>query len=617
MRALTAPGYRGNDGVPAGPLRIRPAVYRAQHIGPARPTSSSSVLLICDRSCSHYYSSNMETVFTVLILLVAVGVSGLSVRGIPFKLPLPLIQIAIGAALAWPGFGLHVTFEPDLFMLLFIPPLLFADGWRIPKREFFKQRNAILMLALGLVFLTVVALGYFVHFLIPAIPLPVAFALAAVLSPTDAVALSGIAPKGAIPSHLMQILEGEALMNDASGLVALKFATAAALTGMFSLRAASISFVIIAAGGLVVGSIVGWLCSVVLTRLTQSSEEDDPAAGIIMTLLIPFAAYLCAERMGCSGILAAVSAGMMMNWRSLRTDVPTVARLRMRSTWAMIEFVFNGMTFVLLGLQFPHTIGTVVFARGAAGYSHLWLLLGYVSAVMMGLHTLRFAWIWLLRWVASRKAAVSGVVNAVPGWRTVGVMTIGGVRGAVTLAGILSLPLVLNDGTPVPGRELAIFIASGTILMSLLIGVVGLPLTLRGVATENKELAEEERYARAEAAHAAIRALNESHEKLTAGLDEASSARVADSFARVMDLYRRQLALSDDKQTLREAAHLGERMDTALRTTALRAQRHTLFKLRRSQKINDETLNKLLSEIDLADAAIFTRTRNRGPVEHD
>lgn len=559
--------------------------------------------------------ADMESIFTVLILLVAVGLSGLSVRGIPFKLPLPLIQIAIGAALAWPGFGLHVTFEPDLFMLLFIPPLLFADGWRIPKREFFKQRGAILMLALGLVFLTVVAVGYFVHFLIPAIPLPIAFALAAVLSPTDAVALSGIAPKGAIPSHLMQVLEGEALMNDASGLVALKFATAAALTGVFSLGKASISFVIIAAGGLAVGAVVAGLCSVVLTRLTQSSDDDDPAAGIVMTLLIPFAAYLSAEHMGCSGILAAVSAGMVMNRQSLRTDVPTVARLRMRSTWAMIEFVFNGMTFILLGLQFPHTIGSVVFGTGAGGHSHLWMLLGYVSAVMVALHALRFAWVWLLRWLASRKAAGKGLVNAVPGWRTVGVMTIGGVRGAVTLAGILSLPLVLNDGTPLPGRELAIFIASGTILMSLIIAVVGLPLTLRGVRTENKELAEEERYARLESAHAAIRALNESHEKLTAGLDEASSARVADSFARVMDVYRRQLALADDEQTLRDAARLGERVDTKLRTTALAAQRHALYKLRRNQKINDETLNKLLSEIDLADAAIFTRTRNRSWTE--
>jgi NhaP-type Na+/H+ or K+/H+ antiporter len=172
----------------------------------------------------------MEIVFTVLILMLAVALSGFATsllpNALPFTLPLPLIQIAIGACLAWPGFRLHVTFDPELFMMLFIPPLLFADGWRIPKREFFMQRRAILLLALGLVFMTVGALGWFLHVMIPAMPLPVAFALAAVLSPTDAVALSGIAGKGRIPANLMHILEGEALMNDASGLVALKFAIA-------------------------------------------------------------------------------------------------------------------------------------------------------------------------------------------------------------------------------------------------------------------------------------------------------------------------------------------------------------------------------------------------------
>jgi monovalent cation/hydrogen antiporter len=171
----------------------------------------------------------MEIVFTVLILLLAVAVSGIGTRVLPFRLPLPLVQIALGALLAWPRLGLHVTFDPEIFMMLFIPPLLFADGWRIPKREFFMARRAILLLALGLVFMTVLAVGYFIHALAPGISLPVAFALAAVLSPTDAVALTGIAGKNRIPANLMHILEGEALMNDASGLVALKFAIAAAL----------------------------------------------------------------------------------------------------------------------------------------------------------------------------------------------------------------------------------------------------------------------------------------------------------------------------------------------------------------------------------------------------
>ncbi|MDB5837971.1 MAG: sodium:proton antiporter, partial [Caballeronia sp.] len=365
----------------------------------------------------------MEIVFTVLILMLAVALSGFATsllpNALPFTLPLPLIQIAIGACLAWPGFRLHVTFDPELFMMLFIPPLLFADGWRIPKREFFMQRRAILLLALGLVFMTVGALGWFLHVMIPAMPLPVAFALAAVLSPTDAVALSGIAGKGRIPANLMHILEGEALMNDASGLVALKFAVAAALTGVFSLRAAAISFVLIAVGGLVIGAAISWLVTSIPGRLVKMSEDDDPAAGVVLTLLIPFAAYLIAERFGCSGILAAVSAGMMMNFQSLREGIPTAARIRMTSTWTMIEFVFNGMVFILLGLQFPHILGRALIEAHHDSLQQVGLLLGYVAAVVIALYGLRFGWVWVLRWVASRGAAKHGVANAVPGVRTV------------------------------------------------------------------------------------------------------------------------------------------------------------------------------------------------------
>ena len=169
----------------------------------------------------------MEIVFTVLILLLAVAVSGVFARLMPFKLPLPLFQIALGAVLALPLFGLRISFDPDLFLLLFIPPLLFTDGWRMPKREFFRLARPILALALGLVLFTVVGVGYFIHWMIPVISLPAAFALAAVLSPTDAVAVSSIVGKGRLPASMQHVLEGEALINDASGLVAFKFAVAA------------------------------------------------------------------------------------------------------------------------------------------------------------------------------------------------------------------------------------------------------------------------------------------------------------------------------------------------------------------------------------------------------
>lgn len=184
----------------------------------------------------------MEIFFTILILILVVSLSGVVTRMLPFQIPLPLMQIAIGALLAWPHFGLHVDFDPELFLVLFIPPLLFADGWKTPTREFLHHGREILGLALVLVLITVVGVGYFLHILLPEVPLVAAFALAAVLSPTDAVALGGIVGKGRIPKTIMGVLEGEALMNDASGLVALKFAIAVAMgTMVFTVEAQRLS----------------------------------------------------------------------------------------------------------------------------------------------------------------------------------------------------------------------------------------------------------------------------------------------------------------------------------------------------------------------------------------
>jgi CPA1 family monovalent cation:H+ antiporter len=471
-------------------------------------------------------------------------------------------------------------------------------------------RRSILMLALGLVFMTVLAVGYFVHTLVPSIPLPVAFALAAVLSPTDAVALSGIVGKGRIPGRLMHILEGEALMNDASGLVALKFAIAAALTGVFSLRDASISFVIIALGGLATGAAVSWLFSLVSSRFFSLNEEGDPAPGVVMTLLIPFAAYLIAERFEVSGILAAVAAGMMMNYASIAHIGPVSSRVRANSTWTMIEFVFNGMVFILLGLQFPHILGRALLNAHQTSNAQVGLLIGYIAAVAVALYAMRFVWVWLLRWFASRSAAKRGVANAVPGLRTALVTTISGVRGALTLAGVLSLPEVLPDGSPLPGRDLAIFIASGVILVSLLVAVVALPLLLRGWRRGKDPHAVEETMARIQAAQAAIRAVDELHDAECTELDESASAYAADVTARVMDVYRRRLAtLGDEQEEQLELARQADALEFRMKLSAMRAERKVLLSLRNTQAINDETLNKLMREVDLSETALTARRR--------
>ena len=553
----------------------------------------------------------MDTVFTVLILLVAVAASGidLRVRALPFRVPLPLVQIGIGAVLSWPVLGLHVTFDPGLFMLLFVPPLLFADGWRIPKRELFMHRHSVAMLALGLVFVTVIVVGFFTHALVPSMSLPIAFALAAVLSPTDAVALTGIAGKRRIPAQHMHILEGEALTNDASGLVAFKFAVAAGITGVFSVHEAVLSFVVIAAGGIATGIAISWLFSLLSARVIDTSQTSDPAPGVVMTVMIPFAAYLLAEHFGWSGVLAAVSAGMAMNFTNIAHATSAAARVRAASTWSMIEFVFNGMVFILLGLQLPHIIGRALEEAHDQGGDQVWILIGDVFAILFVLYTVRFVWVALLRKVTVRQAARHGIANATSGMRFVAITTVAGVRGAVTLAGVLSLPIERANGMAFGGRHIAIFIAAGVILMSVLIAVIALPLLLRGSKRFADPHAEEERRARRIGARAAIEAIDLEQQRAKGEPTFAELAAFDEVTMRVIDMYARRLAVLDEPPRETGDASRDESLELRLRIAAMQAQRRVFLDLHATQKINDSTLNKLVREVDLLETALIARAQ--------
>ena len=537
----------------------------------------------------------MQTAYTVLILLMLVGVSRLIGRLIP--LPLPLVQIGAGALLAWPTLGLHVALDPELFLFLFLPPLLFSDGWRMPKRELWRLRGPILTLAVGLVLFIVVGAGYFIHWLLPSIPLPVAFALAAVLSPTDAVAVSAIS-RDRLPTPLMHMLQGEALMNDASGLVTFKFALAAAVTGVFSLANASVTFVLVAVGGLAVGVALSWLVGRLRSWMIARGW-DDPATHVVFMLLLPFAAYVVAERLGASGILSAVAAGMMQSWLDLLPH-QTSTRLLNRSVWSLLEFAFNGLIFLLLGLQLPDIIKAV-----ASHETSLWPTLLYrcldVVAIFMVLLVLRFVWvqsIWRLS-VLLRRWRGRGEMTQVPTARSCWLLTVGGVRGAVTLAGILSVPLLL-EGNAFPERDLLIFIAAGVILLSLIAACIALPLLLRGIEkSPDDKRRNEVRDAWRKTAEAAIHALEV--EEINPQ-DAAQAALAAELKARIMSEYRHQLEVFNDSAEAQALAFQMDLLERRLRLKALRAQRLELYSLSRHHQIGDDVLREVLGELDLSEA---------------
>ena len=402
----------------------------------------------------------MAVATLILLLLVLVAASGVLVRFLP--LPLPIIQIGLGILLAWPIDGLRVELEPELFLLVFVPPLLFIDGIMLPKREFAELAPRIFGLAFGLVFFTVVVFGYALNWLLPQVPLPVAFALAAVLSPTDAVAVSSIVGRDLVPARVRHILEGESLLNDASGLVVLRFAVAAALTGQFSLGETALTFVLVAAGGALAGFATLWATAKVL-RIVAKIGDVRPEVEVVILILLPFAAYLLAEKFHLSGILAAVTAGLFIARAGLFGSLSFPARMQNMALIEMLSFTFNGVIFLLLGLQLPTIIRNV--PPELSLYGTFWEPVLAVLMLTLILLAIRFAWIVF-------GSTVRGLVERWRGRETFRlttrlklVMTLAGVRGAITLAGILSLPLAISEnGPPFPARDLVVLIAAGVII---------------------------------------------------------------------------------------------------------------------------------------------------------
>lgn len=534
-------------------------------------------------------------------MLLAVIASAYLKRMLPAGLPLPLVQIALGAGIAgWSGHGIQL--DPELFFLLFIPPLLFLDGWRIPNTGLFRDRVVILELALGLVIFTVLGAGYFIHWMIPAMPLPVAFALAAILSPTDPIAVGSIASRAPIPKRLMHILEGEALLNDASGLVCFRFAVAAALTGTFSLTNASITFVWLVAAGIAAGVAVTAGVAWLQGRLT--ARYGEPAGSpILVSLLIPFGAYLVAERLHASGILAAVAAGITMSYVELGGQAMAATRIQRTAVWDTVQFTLNGVMFVLLGEQLPDILRGASESLEQSGHINPWWLVLYAVAISFGLIALRFAWVWATLSVTlfRRTRRTRGAHGSKPHWRLLLATALAGARGAITLAGVLTLPLVLPNGDPFPARDLTILLASSVILISLLAASIGLPRLLSGMHfPEEPAERQQEDMARRQAASAAIAAI----ERAELALADAHHPDVLpQAAARVIALYeyRLNVAWSAEDQS-KEHFRKMDKAERELRLAAMEAERTAIFDLARHHHISDETARKLVREIDLVEA---------------
>lgn len=546
----------------------------------------------------------METISVALLLLLAVVVGGAIARMSPVALPLPLVQIALGALIASVA-NLGVKLQPDIFFLLFLPPVLFLDGWRIPKERLFRDRGTILELALGLVVFTVVGVGYFINWMIPAMPLAVAFALAAIISPTDATAVSAVTAGVPIPRRLMHILNGESLLNDASGLVCMRFAVIAALTGTFSLPDAVGTFLWLAIGGIAIGVGVTWIAAVAKNWVSRHFGEET-GSQILISLLIPFGAYLLAEHLHCSGILAAVAAGITMSYVEQAGRALPVTRIRRSAVWDLIQFITSGIIFVLLGEQLPQLVTGAARVVSEAGHREPIWLLAYVVGISLALAALRFIWVWTSLRFTLFRAALKGQKRHLPSWRLIAVTSLAGVRGTITLAGVLTLPLTMNDGSAFPARDLAIFLAAGVIILSLIAASVSLPFLLRGLELPPEPSQQEaEDRARIAAAEAAIQAIEQAQHRMGEGRGDADL--YIDAGVRIMELYRHRI---DGRSTTGKEASLARKIDEierTLRLTGLRAERAEIFRIARARGLYDETSRKLVRELDLLESRFAMR----------
>ncbi len=338
----------------------------------------------------------------------------------------------------------------------------------------FRDKGTILELAFGLVVFTVIGVGYFVNWLIPAMPLAVSFALAAIISPTDPIAVSAIAARVPIPRRLMHILEGEALLNDASGLVCMRFAVAAVLTGSFSVTTAFGTFLWLLSGGIAIGVGITWAATVAKNWVSRYFGEET-GSQILISLLIPFGAYLLAEQVHCSGILAAVAAGITMSYVE-QSDRPCQSPASVAApcgTWCSSPPTASSSFCLASSFRNSSTAQPGWSARPditshSGSLSMLWPSLWHWPCCA-------FIWVWTSLRFTLFRAHLNGEKPKVPSWRLLAAASFAGVRGAITLAGVLTLPLTMNDGSAFPARDLAIFLAGGVIIVSLIAASITLP----------------------------------------------------------------------------------------------------------------------------------------------
>ncbi|HEY7898236.1 MAG TPA: Na+/H+ antiporter [Gemmatimonadaceae bacterium] len=573
----------------------------------------------------------MPTVeLVIFLLIVAAGLELLSRR---IGVPRPILLVIAGTLLAVAPSRPTVRIQPDVIFVIFLPPLLYWAAINTSYREFRQNRRDIMLLAVGLVVATAAAVAAVAHTLLPVLSWPAAFALGAAVGPTDAVAATSVMRRFGVPRNIVSILEGESLVNDATSLVIFQMALTASDTGTFLLGPALLRFLWAAGGGILIGLAAGWSIAFI-RRSLRRKPDPNPVVETSLSLLTPFLAFLAADRAGVSGVLAVVVVGLYLGHASARL-LTASSRLQAINMWEVVDFLLEGLLFIIVGLGLPLALGAVS-GQSEATLPRLVLAAAAVSLVVI---VLRIAWVFPAtyspRYFRRRFQAKRDIY---PPWQNVFFEGWAGLRGAVSLVVALSIPFATGSGTPFPGRDLVIFLTFIVILVTL----VGQGLTLRPLIwklglIEDNEDAYEETHARLQTARAALERLDKLAPELqsqTAGSENGDGSatarnteirpvidRLYDRYTHLAHRYsndaRNRCAddaassgLSTDQDVDAVEAALDERRAESykqLRMEVIDAERNELIRLRDDGEISDGVLHRVERDLDLEQSLLTGR----------
>ena len=409
----------------------------------------------------------MQDIFIQYICLILI-ILGLVMIANKLRLAYPIVLVLGGLALSFIAPFSNITINPELVFLIFLPPLLYEAAWQVSWKEFWKWRGLIIGFAFPIVILTSCVIAVVSSALIPGFTLAMGFLLGGIISPPDAVSATTIMRQVNVPKSLVSLIEGESLLNDATSLIVFRFALAAVLTGQFQFQAAAVNFVFVILTGIAIGLVVGLIFYGIHRLLPTTSSIE-----IVLTLVTPYCMYYAAEHFHCSGVLAVVSGGLLLSSKRDRF-LSYQSRIESVNVWANLVFVLNGLIFLLIGLELPFVVRQLgnISLGSAVGYGLI------IAIVLIGTRLLCTLGTSVLMRVMSRFITVS---DPNPGWRGPLIFGWVGMRGVVSLASALSVPLLTQAGQPFPYRELILFITFIVILITLVFQGLTLPWLIRTV----------------------------------------------------------------------------------------------------------------------------------------